>query len=452
MPGGACQNDACRRTHRKFLGMCANAAIEKQKRLRAEVNAGVDAARRGNGDVHQAAAPENVPAAHVLSNRLSHFKATIEQSNTDEWRAKASAANLFWQQFQVGKEAPNPGDPEYDTWHAMEEVVKKASADHAPLECGICMSDLTADEDLFLGKRCYHLYHKSCILMNARVQSRAMGDMTIWNEGPDGTKIWNAHRAGEFPSVGTLPCPECRNSEFCDKDHYLMIEAVLPEVLAGNVAAMNAVSEPDQLLIQARRDQYLWLAEVPDHPELTMVVEAKVPANPAKKSDPNGFIGPDSTFSSFSLKNRLRDCAPPFKFDFDGSVTGAKCYYREKQEPANDMPGFDPIPAGAEIALTCPRANKQTGEVPVGSYKLNLPVTMHPKYIGRQLELDAEPEAEAEAAAEAEPAAEPAAAAVVPKRKRKVIDDSDDSAFKDSDDEEAEPLTKRMKGSAQKAD
>ena len=109
-----------------------------------------------------------------------------------------------------------------------------------------------------------------------------------------------------------------------------------------------------------------------------MVVDGKVPANPAKKSDPNGFIGPDPDFLSFNIKNRLRDCVPPFKFDFDGSVTGAKCYYREKQEEADDMPAFDPIPAGAEIALTRPRPNKQTGEVGIGSYKLNLPVTFDP--------------------------------------------------------------------------
>ena len=421
----ACQNEAFRRTQRRYSGMCANAAIEKQKRLRAEVNAGIDAARRGNGDVHQAAVPDNVSPAHVLSNRLAHFKAAIEQSNTDEWRAKARAAQHFWQQFQVGKDVPNPGDPEYDDWNAMEEVIKKANEDHAPLECGICMSELTADEDLFLGKRCYHLYHKSCILMNARVQSRAMGDMTIWHEGADGTKIWNENRAGEFPSVGTLPCPECRNPEFCDKDHYRMLEAVLPGVLAGNVSAMDAVSEPDQLLNQARRDQYLWLAEVPDHPELTMVVDGKVPANPAKKSDPNGFIGPDPDFLSFNIKNRLRDCVPPFKFDFDGSVTGAKCYYREKQEEADDMPAFDPIPAGAEIALTRPRPNKQTGEVGIGSYKLNLPVTMHPKYIGRQLGLDV------------------AAVKAPPKRKVQLVKD-DVSDFEDSDEEEAAPLSKRV--------
>ena len=482
MPGGACQNEACRRTHRKcacsfpttpcclgtpvlsdtplfelaVVGMCANAAIEKQKRLRAEVHAGIDAARRGNGDVHHAAAPDNVPPQHVLSNRLAHFKAAIEQSNTDEWRDKAVRANLFWQAFQAGKEAPNPGDPDYDDWQAMEEVIKKANEDHAPLECGICMSELTADEDLFLGKRCYHLYHKSCILMNARVQSRAMGDLTIWHEGEDGQKIWNEHRAGEFPSVGTLPCPECRNPEFCDKTHYTMLETVLPEVLAGNVSAMDAVSEPDQLLDQARRDKYVWLAEVPGHQELTMVVEAKVPFDPANRKGPSGFIGPSSDFSTFSLKNRLRDCVPPFKFDYDGSITGAKCYYREKQEDeAGDMPIFDPIPDGAEIALTCPRPNKQTREVGVASYKLNLPVTMHPKYIGRQLGIDdgpaAEPEHEPEHELEHEPEPEPvvaegAAAAArpsEPKRKRVINDDDSDPDFKDSDEDE-EPLSKRL--------
>lgn len=404
--------------------MCANAAIEKQKRLNAEIRAGVDDARRGGNQAHGVMQVDNVSAQHVLQHRLAGLKALIEQSNTDEWRDKARNAHIFWQQLQIGKEAPNPGDEEYDMWKAMEEVLQKANEDHAPLECSICMSELTPDEDMFLGKNCYHLYHKSCVLSTARVQAQALGDHSIYQLDRDGLRIWNRDKLGEFPAAAPMPCPTCRDATFCDKQHFAAITAANDEVLAGNTVAFAAASEPDAALEEARRDKYVWLAEVPDKHNLTMVLEARVPANPAKRSDPNGFIGPDPNFSVFALKNRLRDCKPPFLFDFDGSVTGAKCYYREKQ-PATELPSIDKIPDGAEIAFTKAKKNKETGEEGVPSYKLNLPVSMHPKSLANMLGLDRPSPAKSAKSAK-----------------------SAHSSFEDSEDNEDVPLSKRVRKDA----
>lgn len=155
-------------------------------------------------------------------------------------------------------------------------------------------------------------------------------------------------------------------------------------MLTGEPLGFGLGAEPDEELVQARKDKYIWLVEMDGKSELVMAVAGRIPATAKRvKLDPCGVIGPDPDFSMFSLKGRLAACQPPFKYDFDGSVTGARVYYREKQ-PAGELPPCDAIPEGASLSQTNPKMNKKTNVMGLPSWKLDLPLEimleMHPRF------------------------------------------------------------------------
>ena len=384
-PGGRCNNPACARQRARFAGMCANAAIERKKRLDVEVRNGVEAARRGNVGGHGVMEAEEGREQYLLQNRLAGLKAIIEQSHGDEWREKTKLAQSLWVHFQQSNEIPDPDSEDYPKWEALNHILQKATRDHSQLECMMCMNELTADEEIFLGKNCYCLYHKSCVLNYARMKSRELGDSTLF-EWVGEERVWNQEKLGRFPAAAPLPCAKCKDPAFCSSDHWRALEEAIPPVLRGEVEGVSEmdVLEPEDAMQKARADNYFWLLEVPNHPEITMLVPGKVPYDPTakrKKGEPitHGFIGPDRDFDAFNFGTRLKQCKPGFKYDFDGTVTGAKCYYRPKQPTEDDgPPTFDKIPPGAELAFTKP---KKEGGIP--SYKLDLPKIMHPNFMSK---------------------------------------------------------------------
>ena len=403
--------------------MCANAAMEKKKRLDAEIRNGVEAARRGNVGGHNVMEAENGNEQYLLQNRLAGLKAIIEQSHGDEWREKTKLAQELWLQFQEANEIPDPGSADYPRWEALNHILQKATQDHSPLECMMCMEELVANEDLFLGKNCYCLYHKSCVLNYARMKARELGDNTIF-EWVAEERVWNQEKLGRFPAAAPLPCAKCKDGAFCGSDHWHALEDAIPSVLRGEVEGMSEmeVLEPEEAMQKGRTDKYFWLLEVPDHPDLTMLVQGKVPFDPAARRRPHGFIGSDAKFDAFNFGTRLKLCKPGFKYDFDGSVTGAKCYYRPKQPAGEDGVNlYDEVPDCAKISFTKPKVE---GGVP--SYKLDLPVIMHPKFMARVIAGDLSEDEEN-----------------APIAKRPAVLQDDDT----SDEEENAPLSKRQKKS-----
>ena len=365
-------------------------AIEARKALDLEVRLGVAEALAGRAAPRPARSGEGLSALNEHTARLAGLKGQIDTHRGDEHAEKLKLAHELFAQVQKDGEVPVPGSELDEKYEAMKSILGVAAKQCSELECAICFDTLT-EEDMFLGSRCYHLFHAKCVLGHARMHAPQMGDHTIQQMNPNGggpmfdelgARMWNPLKGtsatdGEFPACGTMKCPMCNDAAFCDKQHFQLNEQARAEVLSGNVADVGAAG-PDGALEEARKKNHVYLLEVESDPTLIMAVEAKVPYDPKHRARPHGYVNGDFC-GMWEFSHSLRACTPPFRFDFSGDICGGKAWYRPKQAPDPDaehpstLPDHDEMPEGAKIAHT-----KKVGGNEGGALKLELPYTMLP--------------------------------------------------------------------------
>jgi hypothetical protein len=398
----------------KFGKINAARAINDRARLRLEARLAVLEASAGRAGVVQVAGGDLSPL-HVLQERLAGLVAQIDLHKGEEFAETHALASALVEETLSKQEMPIPGSELHRQMEALQTVLKQAKKQTGELECIVCMGPLVP-EQAFLFKNCYHLIHADCALRVARANADTMGDHTIIMHNPDpphqplvdemGRTLYSPAKQGQFPSCGHMKCPECQDRFACDKDHFSLNKQAILEVMAGNVEA-PAESAVDAQIAEARRKQQLFFIEVEGQPDKIMMLEAKIPYDRKRARDyEHGYLNGDFC-GLFMLQPKMAE--PPFLFDFDGSVTGGKAYYRAKVEPQQegDLPACDPLPEGAVLTKTKPSGKKDDQgfhKNAGGAWKIELPHSMAKQRLRPPPEPDTDEEAEAAEKAAASPA------------------------------------------------